>query len=100
MVAQQRLEKHCTRTKRLTQTKHLTQAKQTPTRPHQSAMLSDVAQSVINDHSIDHRWRAFIRYALEINDPWLSDLVRRADAGERFLDSIDFSLEPQTLEHV
>jgi hypothetical protein len=57
------------------------------------------AQSVINDNSIDRRWRAFIRYALEINDPWLADLVRHADAGEPFLDTIDFSLEPQTREH-
>ena len=36
-----------------------------------------------------------IRYALEINDPWLADLVRRADAGERIIDTIDFSLEPE-----
>jgi hypothetical protein len=53
------------------------------------------AQSVINDRSIDPEWRAIIRYALEINDPWLADLVRRADAGETIIDTIDFS---QTLE--
>jgi hypothetical protein len=35
---------------------------------------------------------------LEINDPWLADLVRRADAGETIIDSIDFSLEPETVE--
>ena len=50
------------------------------------------AQSLLNDRSIDPQWRPIIRYALEINDPWLADLVRRADAGE----SIDFSLEPET----
>ncbi|HEX6717529.1 MAG TPA: hypothetical protein VF088_10475 [Pyrinomonadaceae bacterium] len=54
------------------------------------------AQSVINDRSIDPQWRTIIRYALEINDPWLADLVRRADAGERIIDTIDFSLEPET----
>ena len=56
------------------------------------------ARSVINDNSIDPRWRGIIRYALETNDPWLADLVRRADAGEPIIDSIDFSVEPETLE--
>lgn len=37
-------------------------------------------QSVIND--TDPQWRAIVRYGLETNDPWLGDLVRRADAGE------------------
>jgi hypothetical protein len=32
---------------------------------------------------------------LEINDPWLADIVRRAGAGERIIDSTDFTLEPQ-----
>ena len=56
------------------------------------------AQSVINDRSIDPQWRAIIRYALETNDPWLADLVRRADAGELIIDAIDFSLEPESQE--
>ena len=53
------------------------------------------AQAVIHDRSIDPQWRSIIRYALEINDPLLADLVRRADAGERIIDTTDFS---QTLE--
>jgi hypothetical protein len=36
----------------------------------------------LNDTSIDTQSRAIIRYALETNDPWLAELVRRADAGE------------------
>ena len=56
------------------------------------------AQSVINDTSIDPQWRAIIRYALETNDPWLADLVRRADAGETIIDTIDFSQTPDTAE--
>ena len=40
------------------------------------------AQAVLNDTSIDPQSRAIIRYALETNDPWLAELVRRADAGE------------------
>ena len=47
------------------------------------------AQSVINDESIDAGTRAFIRYALEINDPWLPELVRRADAGEAIFDNLN-----------
>ena len=54
------------------------------------------AQSVLNDRSIDPQWRAIIRYALETNDPWLADLVRRADAGETIIDTIDFSQTPES----
>src|SRR5688572_14677195 len=53
------------------------------------------AQSVINDRRTDPQWRSIVRYALEINDPWLADIVRRAGAGEKIIDSVDFSLEPQ-----
>ena len=56
------------------------------------------AQAVIVDTSIDPQWRNIVRYALDINDPWLADLVRRADAGETIIDSIDFSLAPETKE--
>ena len=44
------------------------------------------AQSLINDRTIDSNGRACLRYALEINDPELSELVRRADAGEPIID--------------
>src|ERR1044072_6736811 len=49
------------------------------------------AQAVINDTSIDPQWRNIVRYALEINDPLLPDLVRRADAGEMIIDTTVFS---------
>ena len=45
--------------------------------------LTRRAQAVLNDTSLDPRSRAIIRYALETNDPWLAQLVRRADAGDR-----------------
>jgi hypothetical protein len=45
------------------------------------------AQSLINDRSIDASDRAFISYALATNDALgLSELVRRADAGEPVID--------------
>ena len=56
------------------------------------------AQAVLNDTSIDPQSRAIIRYAMEINDPWLAELVRRADEGETALETIDFSQTPDTLE--
>ena len=46
------------------------------------------AQSVINDKSIDAQSRLVIRYALEINDPWLPELVRCIEAGENLTDRI------------
>src|ERR1041385_9544753 len=54
------------------------------------------AQAVFNDTSIDPQSRAIIRYAMEINDPWLAELVRRAAAGETFFDTVDFSQTPDT----
>lgn len=54
------------------------------------------AQSVINDIWIDPQWRSIIRYALETSDPFLADLVSRADAGEMLVDTIDFSQTPDT----
>ena len=61
-----------------------------------SNALKRRAQSVINDTSIDPQWRAIVRYGLETNDPWFGDLVRRADAGEPIIDTVNFSLEPQS----
>jgi hypothetical protein len=46
------------------------------------------AKSVIQDKSIDGGSRAIIRYALEINDPMLSQLVQWADAGENIVDNM------------
>jgi len=53
------------------------------------------AHAVLNDRSIDPQWRSIIRYALEIEDPLLPDLVRRAGAGETIIDATSFS---ETLE--
>src|SRR5215217_3343995 len=45
------------------------------------------AQSLINDRTIDADDRAFISYALATNDAsGLSELVRRADAGEPIIE--------------
>ena len=56
--------------------------------PHIPDALKRRAQSIINDKSIDAQTRVIIRYGLEINDPWLGDLVRCVDAGESIIDNL------------
>src|SRR6185437_3734770 len=56
-----------------------------------SDALKRRAQSVINNRSIDTESRALVRYALEINDPCLADIVRRADAGESIVAALERS---------
>jgi hypothetical protein len=60
--------------------------------------LKQRALSVLNDRSIDAQSRAIIRYALEINDPWLARLVRRAEAGGPVVDTSDVLLRPSSRE--
>lgn len=60
--------------------------------------LRQRAQAVLNDSSIDPESRAIISYALETNDPWLADLVRRADEGEAVIDSAGFMKTSSTDE--
>ncbi len=82
----------------LEETPHETETTET-TQITISDALRRRAQSVINDISTDPQWRGIIRYALEINDPWLADIVRRAEAGEKIIDSTDFTLEPDANEN-
>lgn len=66
-----------------------------------ATILNDLkrrAQAVVNDTSIDSQNRAIIRYAMEINDPWLAELVSRADAGENIFETVDFLQTPDKLE--
>lgn len=58
--------------------------------------LKQRALAILNDRTIDPQSKAVIRYALEINDPWLAELVRRADAGEEIFGAIDFSETPES----
>ena len=67
------------------QTPHVNQTTRTATIIN---ALQRRAQAVLNDKSIDPQSRAIIRYALETNDPWLAELVRRADAGEDVIEDM------------
>jgi hypothetical protein len=69
----------------LQETPHDTETTRIPV----SDVLRDRAQLVINDTSIDPQWRTIIGYALEINDPWLAELLQRARAGENFVDAFE-----------
>jgi len=42
--------------------------------------LTQRAQSLLHDKSIDAESRAILRHALETNDPWLAEMVRRAES--------------------
>ena len=75
---------HSSATARL-ETSHVNQTTRTNTIVN---ALKRRAQVVLNDRSIDAQSRAIIRYALETNDPWLAELVRRADAGEDVIDDL------------
>jgi len=63
-----------------------------------SEALKRRARSIINDKSTDATARAVIHYSLEINDPWLADLVRRVDAGESIIDDAGFLQRPDSNE--
>jgi hypothetical protein len=66
--------------------------------PHISGALKRRAQSVINDKSVDAQTRAIIRYGLEINDPWLPELVRCVDAGESIIDNLFVASSEEKIE--
>src|ERR1044072_5044850 len=58
------------------------------------------AESVINDKTIDSQWRTIIRFALELNDTFVDELVSRAESvnNDKTIDSqwrtiIRFALE-------
>ena len=53
------------------------------------------AQSIIDNAAIDPEWRALIRHYLETDDPWVAELLPRAEAGETVIERIDL---PQALE--
>ena len=55
---------------------------------HISDTLKRRAQSIIDDKSIDAETRGIIRYGLEIDDPWLEDLLSSVDAGESIIDNL------------
>ena len=70
--------------------------------PHETEtirIISDAtkrrAEAVIKDRSIDPEWRTIIRAALELNDPWLAELVSRAEAGENIVDTFESMRTPE-----
>ena len=57
---------------------------------HVSADLKQRAESIINNKAIDGATRKVLRYALEIDDPLLCNLVRRVNDGEGIIDDHGF----------
>ena len=56
------------------------------------------AESVINDTTIDPQWRTIIRFALELNEPFVGELVRRAEAGEDIGETVESLRTPVSIE--
>ena len=56
------------------------------------------AESVINDKTIDSQWRTIIRFALELNDPFVGELVSRAEAGEDIVETFESLQTPVPIE--
>jgi len=52
------------------------------------ASLKRRARLLITNGSIPSQTRSLIRYALEIKDPYLGQLVRRVEAGEMTIDHV------------
>jgi len=53
------------------------------------ASLKRRARLLITNGSIPSQTRSLIRYALEIKDPQLTQLVRRVEAGEMTIDRLE-----------
>jgi hypothetical protein len=69
------------------------QPKQTHTQSNQTSPIIDAslkrrARLLITSSSIPQQTRSLIRYALEIEDPYLAQIVRRVEAGERTIESL------------
>ena len=56
------------------------------------------AESVINDKTIDSQWRTIIHFALELNDPFVAELVTRAEAGEDIVETFESLRTPVPIE--
>lgn len=71
------------------------------TREEKSHTINDSlkrrARSLVTNSSIPGQTRSLIRYALEIKDPDLAQLVRRVEAGEMSIDHVQAGVTPETL---
>lgn len=56
------------------------------------------AESVINDKTIDSQWRTIIRFALELNDPFVAELINRAEAGDDIVETFESGQTPVPIE--
>jgi len=56
------------------------------------------AESVINDTTIDSQWQTIIRFALELNDPFVGELISRAEAGENIVETFRSLQTPVPIE--
>jgi len=61
----------------------------TPRESHTiDASLKRRARLLITDSSVPGQTRCLIRYALETKDPYLAQVVRRVESGEKNIDHV------------
>jgi hypothetical protein len=81
------------------ETPHTDESRANESHVNETPTISDAvrrqAQSVIDNTAIDPDWRAVIRHYLETDDPWVAELLPRAEAGETVIDTL---YAPQTLD--
>jgi hypothetical protein len=78
-----------------------TSAKQTPNQPNKPRDLTKQTSSIVDaslrrrarllivNSSIPQQTRSLLRYALEIKDPYLAQVVRRVEAGELTIERLN-----------
>ena len=74
-------------------TTHTSATPREPESHNIDASLKHRARLLITNGSIPLQTRLLIRYALEIKDPILSQLVNRVEAGEMTIDHLDISAD-------
>ena len=63
----------------------------TPRKPESRTLDADLkrrARQLAADSRVDPRTRSLIRYGLELNDPYLEQVVNRVEAGEMSIDHL------------
>jgi hypothetical protein len=56
--------------------------------PHLDSSLKRRARLLITNSSIPRQTRSLIRYALEIKDPSLAEVVKRVESGEMTIEHV------------
>ena len=82
------MARHSSATRRKEESHQNQESQRNPESHSIDASLKRRARSLITNSSIPKQTRSLIQYALEINDPHLTQVVRRVEAGEMTIDHV------------